>query len=331
MSEEETAQELAENLNEDIDDDAVDIDVDELEERFEQYMEYNVDAESARQTILRNLASAEGLEVSEIMAGGEGGGGGLVDLEEIDEPDQFVTVEVEVTELWDNDSDAISQVGLVHDNTDRIKFKAWSTSEVPLLTEGQAYRLESVATDEYQGRMEISLNSSTEIEMIDESFEAPDNTEEFTGALVKMHQGSGLIRRCTEDNCNRVLENGECQVHGEVEGEFDLRLRAVADNGDSTMNVNIGRELTEKLTGMPIEEAKSMAQDALDTAVVGDEMSDRVLGRYYELEGWVSDRGTLIVQEADEVEELAEYDVSELIVRVDALESNEFEQGEIEN
>ncbi len=323
MSEQDVT-EYAEDLYEDLDTDVIDIDIESLEERFEKFKNFDVPLDSARETILNNLAEEEGVETSEILEEGSSGGGFMY-VEDIDDEGPFIDVEVEVTELWDNDTDAIEQVGLVHDNTGRIKFKSWSKSELPLLTEGQSYRLENVARNEYNGRMELSLNSNTEIEMIDESFEPPDNTESFFGVFVKMHDGSGLIRRCSMDDCNRVLDRGQCKEHGDVEGEFDLRVRGVLDSGKDSMNVNFDKEMTEMLSEIPLEEAQNMAESAFDTSVVGDEIKDVFTGRYFEVEGWVNDRNTLYVQEAEIVEETEKYDVDEMIVRVDALEQNDAE------
>lgn len=330
-NEQDTARELAEKLHDDIDEDVLDVTVDELEERFEQYIDYDVHPDSARSTIVRNLANAEGVEIGEAMGNSSGGGGGLVNVEDITEPDEFVTVEVTIGDIWDNDTDAISQIGMSHDDTGRIQFKSWAKSEVPILTEGQSYRLESVVTDEWQGKMSIALNSQTEIEMIDKEFEAPDNTKEFTGSLVKIYDNGGLIRRCPKEDCNRVLKGGECPEHGEVDGVFDLRIRGVLDNGYETQSINLGCELVEELSGINLEEAKSMAQDALDTAVVGEEMAKKMLGNYYTASGWENERDFLIVDEASESTEVGENSISELVSRIDALEvENDDEDVETE-
>lgn len=331
-----TAQEEAEKLYDDMDTEVLDVTVDELEDRFEQYIEHDVHPDNARQTIVRNIASSAGVEISEAM--GTTSSGEVVNVEDIDEPDEFVTVEVTIGDIWDNDTDSISQIGIANDDTGRIKFQSWAKSEVPLLTEGQSYRLTSVATDEWNGRMSISLNSRTEIEMIDEEFEAPDNTKEFTGSLVTIYDGSGLIRRCPTDDCNRVLQGGECAEHGEVEGEFDLRIRGALDNGVDTQSVNFGRELSEKLSGINLEEAKSMAQSALDTDVVGEEMKKDMIGNYYTVSGWENEREFLISSEADEATEVGEDSVTELIAKIDALEPEELDveaeedkEAELEN
>jgi replication factor A1 len=97
-----------------------------------------------------------------------------------------------------------------------------------------------------------------------------------------------------------VLQNGRCSEHGEVEGEFDLRIKGVVDDGQDVQEVIFDREATEELTGIELEEAKTMAKDALDTTVVADEMRETVLGRYYSVTGPTMGRYLL----ANEVEEV---------------------------
>ena len=49
------------------------------------------------------------------------------------------------------------------------------------------------------------------------------------GTIVSIREDSGIIHRCTE--CRRVLRDGECAIHGPQEGDMDVRLRMVLDNG----------------------------------------------------------------------------------------------------
>jgi replication factor A1 len=155
-----------------------------------------------------------------------------------------------------------------------------------LLTEGTQYRLENVRTDEYNGNMSIQLNSSTEISFLEEEKDMSNSTE-FEGALVALQSGSGLIKRCPEDDCNRPLgKNDRCPEHGEVEGVHDLRIKAVLDDGSQTQTVIINdNDLIEELTGLTLDDAKEMARDALDHAVVAKEMENTLLGKYYTASG----------------------------------------------
>ena len=43
------------------------------------------------------------------------------------------------------------------------------------------------------------------------------------GNLVSVRPGSGIISRCPE--CNRVIQKGNCRVHGKVEGIWDMQDR----------------------------------------------------------------------------------------------------------
>jgi ssDNA-binding replication factor A large subunit len=131
----------------------------------------------------------------------------------------------------------------------------------------------------------VKLNRTTEIEELDREMEVGDDAISVEGALVDVQSGSGLIKRCPEEGCTRVLQNGRCSEHGEVEGEFDLRIKAVLDDGNAVHETIFDRETTEALTGIDLAEAKEMAMDALDTTVVADEIEDALLGRYYRVEG----------------------------------------------
>lgn len=299
--------------------DDVSIEPEELGYNIYQYLEYDVKPESARSTVLRNVASREGVEVPELLEGGGGQGETQkVKISEIDEPDQFVTLEAKVERLWDNDTDSISQVGVLEDETGTIKFKTWEKSQKPLLTPEEVYRLEGVATDEWQDDLEVSINSQTNIEMIDKEIDTSNSV--FSGVAVGVNEGNGLIRRCTEEGCSRVLNDGECQEHGDVEGDFDLRLKLVLDNGQDTETVVLNRELTEKVTGIRLEEAREMAKQALDTSVVESEMVDEVLHNYYRAEGWENEEYDQLIAEDVELSE-QDHDVSSLVERLNALQA----------
>ena len=97
-----------------------------------------------------------------------------------------------------------------------------------------------------------------------------------------------------------MLQNGRCSEHGQVDGTFDLRLKAVLDDGDRVQEVIFDEAATASLTGIDLADAKQMAQDALDTTVVEEEIAARVTGRYYRVHGPEFRRYVLV----DEFEEL---------------------------
>jgi replication factor A1 len=245
--------------------------------------EYRVPLDEAQRSVRSAYIDEAGMDRDE-LGGGRGENETML-VSDINEDEQWVDVQVTVADLWDPRSDSISQVGLVGDESGTIKFVAFTTSELPKLEEGMSYALSNVVTDEYQGNYSIKLNRTTGITDLDEKIEVGDDATTVEGALVDIQSGSGLIKRCPEEDCTRVLQNGRCSEHGEGEGEFDLRIKGVLDDGEQVHELIFNREATKELTGIDIEQAKEMAMDALDTTVVADEMRDQLLGTYYRVSG----------------------------------------------
>ena len=121
---------------------------------------------------------------------------------------------------------------------------------------------------------------------------------------------------CPESECTRVLQNGRCSEHGDVEGEFDLRIKGVLDDGTEVHEVIFDQEATEELTGIGLDEAQEMAMDALDTEVVVEEMRETVLGLYYRVAGPTLGRYVL----ANETETLEEApDAEDVLIKARSL------------
>lgn len=263
--------------------DRLDLTVEEVHERLETLVdEYKVPVSEARRSVTNTYLDDAGMERDDLMGGG---GNEQKDIAGIDAAEEWIDVTAKVVELWDATSDAVAQVGLLGDETGTVKFTKWSKSDLSALEEGTVYNLRNVVTDEYQGRFSVKLNRTTTIEELEEDIEVGDDAVEVEGALVDIQSGSGLVKRCPEAECTRVLKNGRCSEHGEVEGEFDLRIKGVLDDGTDVHEVIFDKEATEELTGIGLEQAKEMAMDALDTTVVADEMCEKTLGRYYRVVG----------------------------------------------
>ncbi|ELY89919.1 hypothetical protein [Natrialba taiwanensis] len=293
--------------------DHLDVSVEDVEERLATLVdEYKVPMDEARRSVTNHYLEEAGLERDDLSSGSSE----AVNVEDIEEPEEWVDLTAKVIELWDPRSDSVAQVGLLGDPTGTIKFTKWAKSDLPALEEGGVYSLQNVVTDEYQGRYSVKLNSTTVIEERDEDIEVGDDTSEIEGALIDMQSGSGLIKRCPEDDCTRVLQNGRCNEHGEVEGEFDLRIKAVVDDGLDAHEVIFDKDATENLTGLSLEEAKDMAMDALDTTVVADEIAADIVGTYYRIEGPTFGRYVL----ADDVTELdGPADAEELLIKARSM------------
>jgi replication factor A1 len=289
------AEEIREQFSEHLD-----LTVEEVEDRLDNLVnEYRVPLEEARRSVVSHYLDEAGLERDDIRSGG--GGTQEMNVEEVNEDEIWLGLTAKVVDLWEPRSDAVGQVGLLGDETGTIKFTKWADSDLPELEDGKVYRLGNLVSDEYQGDYSVKLNRTTTVEELDEDIEVGDNTAEVEGALVDIQSGSGLIKRCPEEDCTRVLQNGRCSEHGDVEGEFDLRIKGVLDDGAEVHQVILDEAATENLTGIGLQEAQDMAMDALDTTVVAEEMRETTLGRYYRVAGPTMGQYLL----ADEVEELA--------------------------
>jgi len=291
----------------------LDIDLEDVSARLDRLVsEYKVPLSEARRSVENHYLEEAGLEREDLAGDSEE----AVSIADIGQPEQWVSLTAKVVDLWDPRSDAVGQVGLLGDDSGTIKFTAWAKSDLQTLEEGSVYQLENVVTDEYQGRYSVKLNKTTEITEVDEDIEVGNDDSTMEGALVDIQSGSGLIKRCPIEGCTRVLQNGRCSEHGDVEGEFDLRIKGVLDDGAEVQEVIFDREATEDLTGVDLETAKEMAQDALDTSVVADEMEATVLGRYYRVTGPVMGRYLL----ANDVEELTEpVDPDDVLIRARSM------------
>jgi len=279
--------------------DRLDVSVEDVEKRLETLVEdYKVPVDEARRSVTNTYLDEAGMDREDLV----GGGNEVKRITDIDTAEEWIDLTAKVVDLWEARSDAVAQVGLLGDETGTVKFTKWSKSDLPELEEGQVYELRNVVTDEYQGRFSVKLNRTTIIETVDRDIEVGDDAIEVEGALVDIQSGSGLIKRCPEEDCTRVLQNGRCSEHGEVDGEFDLRIKGVLDDGEDVHEVIFDQETTEELTGIGLERAQEMAMDALDTSVVADEMREKTLGHYYRVAGPTLGRYVL----ANEVELLTE-------------------------
>lgn len=216
----------------------------------------------------------------------------LRNIVDLTQDNQWATIRGKIVQLWENSHEAIEQVGLIGDETGVIKFTNWASAELPDMEEGKSYLLKNVVVNEWNGRFQATLNRTSFIEELEEDIEVGTSTFTYSGAMVDIQTGSGLIKRCPE--CKRALVKGACAEHGKVRGEYDLRIKAVLDSGISTQDTLINRELTEELAGISLDGAIAMAADALDPGVVLDRLKQELIGKYYTVSGPKLDRYVLV-------------------------------------
>ncbi|MDP2844448.1 MAG: replication factor A, partial [Candidatus Methanoperedens sp.] len=215
-----------------------------------------------------------------------------VTASDIKEDGNWVTLRAKVVQLWETNHESVSQVGLLGDESGTIKFTKWAKAALPQVEEGKSYLFKNVATSEYQGQFSVKLNKTSEIIPINEDIEVGRSLVEYSGAIVDIQSGSGLIKRCPE--CNRALVKGACGEHGKVDGIYDLRVKAVMDDGEKVQDILLNREVTEALVGITLDQAKDMATEALDQAVVLDVIKSKLVGRYFIVSGAKLDRFILV-------------------------------------
>jgi len=76
-------------------------------------------------------------------------------LEEVDR--ETVSIEGRVETLWDSDSPAIQQVGLVADESGQTKVTIWKASDASWVEEGEQVRIHEAAKNWYDGRVSLAV------------------------------------------------------------------------------------------------------------------------------------------------------------------------------
>ena len=240
------------------------------------------------------------LETEDLEVANEiGGDRDLIDLAAGDRGRNVAVrvVEVERRTIDGRDGEKEILSGVLGDETARLPFTDWEPHEE--LTEGASLRIEDTHVREYRGAPELNISEFSTVTELDREVEvtadAPSMTigeavaggglfdVELTGNVIEVRDGSGLIERCPE--CNRAIQNGECRSHGSVEGEDDLRTKAILDDGTGTCTAILGREITERIYGGGLEDARNEARDAMDREVVADAIAAELEGREYRIRG----------------------------------------------
>jgi replication factor A1 len=196
-------------------------------------------------------------------------------------------VRVKVIQDWDVLHERMLQTGLLGDETGTIKFVTWKDGDKERLELDTVYNIFYATVDEYNGRLSLTLNTAMYI--ADEGdIEVGRNETEIQGALVHVAPGSGLIKRCPVEGCNRALSRQNyCAVH-EIQPNFryDLRLKAVLDDGERARNVLMQCDLVEDLVGINLDEAVKIAEsNPLGMDEIFYRVRNAVLGRYYACSG----------------------------------------------
>jgi len=222
------------------------------------------------------------------------------------------SIRAKVIQVWEPRHERVFQSGVLGDETGTMPFTIWKEEGKEKLEQNAVYNIYYASVDEYNGRLSLNLNSATWVDSSDEGdVEVNRNEMEATGAIVHVAPGSGLIKRCPVEGCNRTLSRQNyCPVH-EIQPNFryDLRLKAVLDDGTRARNVLIRCDLAQELGGITLDEAVRIAEsNPLGMDEIFIRIRKAIFGRYYRCMGNEID-GRLLVNQCSKMsfnpEELA--------------------------
>ena len=187
--------------------------------------------------------------------------------------------------------------GDVADPTGKCRTSMWEEPPFDFESTPVVVRIKGARVRAWQGVPDITVDNSSQIEILAAApwGEDVDLANNFVsvelhelasgasrvgistkGTIVSVREDSGIIYRCTE--CRRVLRDGECATHGAQEGNMDVRLRMVLDNGKSTISLIVNKTATESLLGMKQDDISSNVSENGSMQFIQD-LRERLLGR----------------------------------------------------
>jgi len=190
--------------------------------------------------------------------------------------------------------------GLVADKTGAIALSSWSDFG---LKAGEAVRVAGGYVRAFRGRPQVVLDDRASVVRVDGT-DLPDPAQLLAapprsiaevedegggeavaveGLVVGLLPPSGIVFRCP--TCHRSIRSGICRVHGQVEGQPDLRARIVLDDGTGAVTVNAARGDAERLWGVTLEEAQARLRNQPDPSLIEEQMLEVLLGRRLRVRG----------------------------------------------
>lgn len=191
-----------------------------------------------------------------------------------------------VVQEFEPNHERMLQSGILGDESGTARFVIWRQEGRDKLVLNKSYSIYYTLVDEFNGRPSINLTTATVVPD-DSEIVVPDGSGIFTGALASLSETSGLIKRCRQQGCNRVLSDTSiCPVHGlQAEFTYDLRIRGWLDDGHRALDLLVPREATEALCGLTLDGAKEMAEKNLTPRATYHFLAEKLNGRYFSCRG----------------------------------------------
>ncbi|MFO8050093.1 MAG: hypothetical protein R6V01_00130 [Thermoplasmatota archaeon] len=177
--------------------------------------------------------------------------------------------------------------GMLADDTKRMRFTAWSDFGLDI---GDVVTIKGAYVKDWRGIPQVNFDDRAEVEKVkdrdfdvmktprlsaEDLLDAGATDVEVKGTVIEIRDGSGLISRCPE--CNRALMNGSCSVHGEQDGNTDLRTKVVLDDGTASLFAVLNTEITEEILKKTVSECAEQYRDQEERIVA--ELKEKLLGR----------------------------------------------------
>lgn len=182
---------------------------------------------------------------------------------------------VEEKEIMVDEDKKTMFTGILGDSTGKIPFTAWEDFK---LSKESTVHIKGGYVKSFRGMPQVNLDENAEVKKQKKQIKESDiptrslhlfelNNKQgmydvsVSGRAIEIQQGSGIILRCPE--CNQVLREEGCRVHGKVDGIPDLRIKCVVDDGTGSVKTIMNKDQAERVIGKTMDECKQMNPEEL--------------------------------------------------------------------
>ena len=264
----------------------------------------------------KNKLPKEAFEPKEVTVGSLHSGMGRVDV-------KARILDINEREVEANGEKKKVFSGMIGDETGKAQFTSWHDFKIK---KDDVLRISGGYVKTWKGIPQLTFDSNATVEKLQKSEIAKKDIEpssmpihelvekrgaldvEVQGNVIDIRPGSGFVMRCPD--CNRVLIDGQCSIHGKVEGSPDLRLKLVVDDGTGAVGCVINRELSEKILGIKLDDAKKMKEEEMQEEIMNKLFTKKIslkgnaLGDDFGTSIIVSDAEFVDVNVAEEAEKI---------------------------
>lgn len=191
--------------------------------------------------------------------------------------------------------------GILADASGKIEFTAWSDlglkADDAITIEGGYVRIfrgapqlnfdaeakVTPATVELPAAEKLQVAPAVPLRIVMEKNGGNDLT--VVATLLEVRPGSGLVFRCNQPGCTRVLVAGACRLHNKQEGVPDLRVKAILDDGTGNIGLYLRRDMTEAILGKTLAQCVDEAKAAFRPEVIQDQLKEKLTSRVFRVRG----------------------------------------------